>query len=140
MVNVDTTTTTNITDSADKRFITDSQVANLHTHQNKQLLDNLKKGIIAETNLTVLSTSWVGVSPSTSQITLSIAEYTVTSSDDININIIYSADIATAKLQSEAYSYISTANITSDNTITLTCWDFVPTVDLNFEIEVIRKY
>ena len=87
-----------------------------------------------------MSTSWVGVSPSTSQITLSIAGYAVTSSDDININIIYSADIATAKLQSEAYSYISTANITSDNTITLTCWDFVPTVDLNFEIEVIRKY
>lgn len=131
--------TADIADSVDKRYITDSQVANLHTHQNKQLLDNLKKGIIAETNSTVLSTSWVGT-PRTSQITLSIAGYTVISSDDININIIYSSDIATAKLQSEAYSYISTANITSDNTITLTCWDFVPTVDLNFEIEVIRNY
>lgn len=132
--------TADIADSVNKRYITDSQVANLHTHQNKQLLDNLKKGIIAETNSTVLSTSWVEASPSTSQITLSIAGYTVTSSDDININIIYSSDIATAKLQSEAYSYISTANITSNNTITLTCWDFVPTVNLNFKIEVIRNY
>ena len=55
----------------------------------KNKLAAIKKAIVAEINSTIISTNWLGAKPYTTELILSIPEYTITSSDDININIIY---------------------------------------------------
>lgn len=106
----------------------------------KNKLSNIKKSIVAETTATVLATGWSGTAPYTYNITLSIPNYTITDANNITLSPVYSSIVETAKLQMEAYSYISIANVSANNTITLKCYDFVPTVDLNFEIEIIKDF
>jgi len=132
VVNVDTTTTANITDSTDKRFITDAA---------KGKLTATTKTTIAEITDTIETLNWSATAPFTQNITLSVAEHTITDADyDINIYRVSNATVATDKLEIEAYSYIDKAVISADNTLTLTAYDYKPLTDINVKIEVVKKW
>ncbi len=134
----------------------DDNVLKSHIHENKTILDNttanyiineksklnsIKKSIIGENVKTILTTDWIGsVAPYTVIIPVSIVNYTITSENDINISPVYSSILETAKLQMEGYSYISEGKISSDDTITLTCYDFKPSVNLDINIEILTDY
>ena len=132
VVNVDTTTTANITDSTDKRFITDAA---------KGKLTATTKTIIAEITDVIEALYWSATAPYTQNITLSVPGHTITDADyDINIYRVSNATEATDKLEIEAYSYIDKAVISADNTLTLTAYDYKPVTDINVKIEVIKKW
>jgi hypothetical protein len=132
VVNVDTTTTTNITDSADKRFVTDAA---------KGKLTATTKTIIAEITDVIEALNWSATAPYTQNITLSVAGHTITDADyDLNVYRISNATEATDKLEIEAYSYIDKAVISADNTLALTAYDYKPLTDINVKIEVIKKW
>ena len=132
VVNVDTTTTANITDSADKRFMSDAA---------KDKLTATTKTIIAEITDVIEALNWSATAPFTQNITLSVAGHTITDADyDINIYRVSNATQATDKLEIEAYSYIDKAVISANNTLTLTAYDYKPLTDINVKIEVIKKW
>lgn len=132
VVNIDTTTTANITDSTDKRFVSDAQ---------KGKLTATTKTTISEITDTIETLNWSATAPYTQNITLSVAGHTITDADyDINIYRVSNAAEATDKLEIEAYSYIDKAVISADNTLTLTAYDYKPLTDINIKIEVIKKW
>ena len=132
VVNVDTTTTANITDSTDKRFITDAA---------KDKLTATTKTIISEITDVIETLNWSATAPFTQNITLSVAGHTITDADyDINIYRVSNVTVATDKLEIEAYSYIDKAVISADNTLTLTAYDYKPLTNINVKIEVIKKW
>ena len=132
VVNVDTTTTANITDSTDKRFVSDAA---------KDKLATTTKTVIAEITDIIETLHWSATAPFTQDITLSVAGHTITDADyDLNIYRISNAIEASDKLEIEAYSYIDKAVISVDNTLTLTAYDYKPLTDINVKIEVIKKW
>ena len=132
VVNVDTTTTANITDSTDKRFVSDAA---------KDKLTATTKTIIAEITDTIEALYWSATGPYTQNITLSVSGHTITDADyDINIYRVSNSVEATDKLEIEAYSYIDKAVISADNTLTLTAYDYKPLTDINVKIEVVKKW
>lgn len=132
VVNVDTTTTANITDSTDKRFITDAA---------KDKLTATTKTIIAEITDVIETLNWSATAPFTQNITLSVPGHTITDSDyDINIYRVSNVTVATDKLEIEAYSYIDKAVISANNTLTLTAYDYKPLTDINIKIEAVKKW
>lgn len=132
VVNVDTTTTANITDSTDKRFVSDAA---------KDKLTATTKTIIAEITDVIETLNWSATAPFTQNITLAVEGHTITDADyDLNIYRISNATEATDKLEIEAYSYIDKAVISADNTLTLTAYDYKPLADINVKIEVIKKW
>jgi len=132
VVNVDTTTTSNITDSTDKRFVSDAS---------KDKLTATTKTIISEITDTIETLSWSATAPFTQNITLSVAGHTITDANyDINIYRVSNVTEATDKLEIEAYSYIDKAVISADNTLTLTAYDYKPLTDINVKIEVVKKW
>ena len=132
VVNVNTTTTANITDSTDKRFITDAA---------KDKLTATTKTIISEITDVIETLNWSATAPYTQNITLSVAGHTITDADyDINIYRVSNATVATDKLEIEAYSYIDKAVISANNTLTLTAYDYKPLTDINVKIEVVKKW
>jgi len=132
VANIDTTTTSNITDSADKRFITDAA---------KDKLTATTKTTISEITDVIETLNWSATAPYTQNITLSVAGHTITDADyDINIYRVSNSVEATDKLEIEAYSYIDKAVISADNTLTLTAYDYKPLTDINVKIEVIKKW
>lgn len=132
VVNIDTTTTANITDSTDKRFVSDAQ---------KDKLTTTTKTIIAEITDVIETLNWSATAPYTQNITLSVPGHTITDADyDINIYRVSNAAVATDKLEIEAYSYIDKAVISANNTLTLTAYDYKPLTDINVKIEVIKKW
>jgi hypothetical protein len=132
VANIDTTTTTNITDSADKRFVSDAA---------KDKLTATTKTIISEITDTIETLNWSATTPFTQDITLSVAGHTITDADyDINIYRVSNSVESTDKLEIEAYSYIDKAVISADNTLTLTAYDYKPLTDINVKIEVIKKW
>ena len=132
VVNVDTTTTANITDSTDKRFVSDAA---------KDKLTATTKTIIAEITDVIETLNWSATAPFTQNITLAVEGHTITDADyDLNIYRISNATEATDKLEIEAYSYIDKAVISADNTLTLTAYDYKPLTDINVKIEVIKKW
>ena len=132
VVNVDTTTTANITDSTDKRFITDAA---------KDKLTATTKTIIAEITDTIESLNWSATGPYTQNITLSVEGHTITDADyDINIYRVSNSVEATDKLEIEAYSYIDKAVISANNILTLTAYDYKPLTDINVKMEVVKKW
>ena len=132
VVDVDTTTTTNITDSTDKRFITDAA---------KDKLTATTKTIIAEITDTIETLNWSATAPFAQNITLSVAGHTITDADyDLNVYRISNATEATDKLEIETYSYIDKAVISADNTLALTAYDYKPLTDINVKIEVVKKW
>ena len=132
VVNVDTTTTANINDSADKRFVTDAA---------KGKLTATTKTIIAEITDTIETSNWSATAPYTQNITLSVEDHTITDADyDLNIYRVSNATEATDKLEIEAYSYIDKAVISADNTLTLTAYDYKPLTDINIKMEVIKEW
>jgi len=132
VVNVDTTTTANITDSTDKRFVSDAA---------KDKLTATTKTIISEITDVIETLNWSATAPYTQNITLSVAGHTITDADyDINIYHASNATVATDKLEIEAYSYIDKAVISADNTLTLTAYDYKPLTDINVKIEVVKKW
>lgn len=132
VVNVDTTTTTNITDTPTKRFISDAA---------KGKLTATTKTIIAEITDVIETLNWSATAPYTQNITLSVAGHTITDADyDLNIYRISNATVATDKLEIEAYSYIDKAVISANNTLTLTAYDYKPFTDINVKIEVVKKW
>lgn len=132
VVNVDTTTTSNITDSTDKRFVSDIE---------KDKLIATTKTIIAEITDTIEALYWSATAPYTQNITLSVEGHTITAADyDLNIYRVSNATQVTDKLEIEAYSYIDKAVISADNTLTLTAYDYKPLTDINVKIEVVKKW
>ena len=132
VVNVDTTTTANITDSTDKRFVSDAA---------KDKLTATTKTIISEITDTIEALFWSATAPFTQNITLSVPGHTITDADyDINIYRVSNATVATDKLEIEAYSYIDKAVISANNTLTLTAYDYKPLTDINIKIEVVKKW
>ena len=132
VVNVNTTTTANITDSTDKRFITDAA---------KYKLTATTKTIIAEITDVIETLYWSATAPYLQNITLSVAGHTITDADyDINIYRVSNVTVATDKLEIEAYSYIDKAVISANNTLTLTAYDYKPLTDINIKMEVAKKW
>jgi len=132
VANIDTTTTANITDSTDKRFITDAA---------KDKLTATTKTTIAEITDAIETSNWSATAPFTQNITLSVAGHTITDADyDINIYRVSNVTEATDKLEIEAYSYIDKAVISADNTLTLTAYDYKPLTDINVKMEVVKKW
>ena len=132
VVNIDTTTTSNITDSADKRFVSDAA---------KGKLTATTKTTIAEITDVIENLNWSATAPFTQNITLAVEGHTITDADyDLNIYRVSNATKATDKLEIEAYSYIDKAVISADNTLTLTAYDYKPLTDINIKIEVVKKW
>jgi hypothetical protein len=132
VVNVDTTTAANITDSTDKRFVSDAA---------KYKLTATTKTIISEITDVIETLNWSATAPFTQNITLSVAGHTITDADyDINIYRVSNSVVATDKLEIEAYSYIDKAVISADNTLTLTAYDYKPLTDINVKMEVVKKW
>lgn len=132
VVNVNTTTTSNITDSADKRFVSDAA---------KDKLTATTKTTIAEITDVIETLNWSATAPFTQNITLAVEGHTITDADyDLNIYRISNVTVATDKLEIEAYSYIDKAVISADNTLSLTAYDYKPLTDINVKIEVIKKW
>jgi hypothetical protein len=99
------------------------------------------KTIIATLQTQILSTAWVGVGPYTTDITLTVSGETISeSTHDINVSPIWSSNVETARLEMKGYSNISKGDISSNNTLTITCFDLKPTVDLNLMLEVIKLW
>lgn len=99
------------------------------------------KTIIATVQTQILSTAWVGVGPYTTDITLTVSGETISeSTHDINVSPIWSSNVETARLEMKGYSNISKGDISSNNTLTITCFDLKPTVDLNLMLEVIKLW
>ena len=134
VVDVDTSITTNIIDSVDKRFVSDIQ---------RTILNNTSKSIIGELSATILSTEWTGsTAPYEVDIPLSIPEETITSTThDIKVSlVVLSNDINVARQEQEAYSYFSKGEISATNVLKITCFDYKPFVDLNLTLEVVKKW
>lgn len=132
VVNVDTTTTANITDSTDKRFVSDAE---------KDKLTSTTKTTIAEITDVIETLNWSATAPYTQNITLSVAGHTIADTDyDLNIYRVSNSVEATDKLEIESYSYIDKAVISADNTLTLTAYDYKPLTDINVKIEVVKKW
>lgn len=132
VVNIDTTTTANITDTPTKRFVSDAA---------KNKLTATTKTIIAEITDVIETLNWSATAPYTQNITLSVAGHTIADTDyDLNIYRVSNSVEATDKLEIESYSYIDKAVISADNTLTLTAYDYKPTIDINIKIEVIKKW
>ena len=99
------------------------------------------KTIIATLETQILSTAWVGVGPYTADVTLTVSGETINvSTHDINVSPIWSSNVETARLEMKGYSNISKGDISSNNTLTITCFDLKPTVDLNLMLEVIKLW
>jgi len=132
VANIDTTTTSNITDSVDKRFVSDAQ---------KAVLDNTSKSVIGELSASILSTEWTGTGPFEDTIPITIAGEQITNTThDIKVSLVLSSDINIAKQEQEAYSYFSKGEISATNTLKITCFEYKPTVDLNLTLEVVKKW
>ena len=132
VVDVNTSVTTNIADSTDKRFITDAA---------KDKLTATTKTTIAEITDVIETLNWSATAPFTQNITLSVAGHIITDADyDINIYRASNATVATDKLEIEAYSYIDKAVISANNTLTLTAYDYKPLTDINIKMEVVKKW
>lgn len=107
----------------------------------KTKLTDTTKTVISEVDDTIEALYWGITAPYVLDLTISVPDYTITAADyDINIIPVWSSDVAAAKLEMEAYSYIDTAEITADNKITFTAFDFKPITDINIKIEVIKKW
>ena len=133
MVNADTTTTTNITDSTNKRFVTDVQ---------RTLLNDTTKTVIGEISATILPADWTGsTAPFGKTIPVVIAGEQITSTThDIKVSLVLSSDINIARQEQEAYSYFSKGEISATNVLKITCFDYKPSVNLNLTLEVIKKW
>jgi hypothetical protein len=132
VVNVDTTTTANITDSADKRFVSDIQ---------RTILNNTSKSIIGELPVTILSTEWTGTGPFEVTVPITIAGEQITSTThDVKVSLVLSSDINIARQEQEAYSYFSKGEISATNVLKITCFDYKPSVNLNLLLEVVKKW
>lgn len=133
VANVDTTTTANITDILNKRFVTDVQ---------RTVLENISKSVIGELSASILSTDWVGTTaPYVVDIPLSIPEETITSTThDIKVSLVLSSNINVARQEQEAYSYFSKGEISNTNVLKITCFDYKPYINLNLILEVIKKW
>lgn len=118
----------------------DSYFQHIEQAEKTKLLATTKT-VIAEISDTIEELYWSATAPYTLDLTLSVAEHTITDAGyDINIIPVYSSTVATAKEEMESYSYIDTAVISADNKITFTCFDYKPTIDINIKIEVVKKW
>lgn len=132
VVNVDTTTTSKITDSVDKRFVNDAQ---------RTVLENTSKSVIGELHTTILSTEWTGTGPFEDTIPITISGEQITNAThDIKVSLVLSSDVNVARQEQEAYSYFSKGEISATNTLKITCFDYKPSVNLNLLLEVVKKW
>jgi len=107
----------------------------------KTKLTDTIKTTVAEVDDTIETSYWSATAPYTQNITLSVAGHTITDADyDLNIYRISNTTEAIDKLEMEAYSHISKAVISADNTLTLTAYNYKPLTDINIKIEVIKKW
>ena len=100
------------------------------------------KSVIGELSASLLPTDWVGTTaPYEVDIPLSIPGEQITSTThDIKVSLVLSSDINIARQEQEAYSYFSKGEISNTNVLKITCFDYKPTVDLNLNLEVVKKW
>lgn len=85
------------------------------------------------TKTATITTTWVGSGPYTQSVTVS----GILASDMPHIAPVYSTTNATAIAQKEAWACVSKA-VTSDGSITFTCFEEKPSIDIPIQIEVMR--
>ena len=101
----------------------------------------VKKSVIGEMPVTIAPADWTGTAPFEKTISVVIAGEQITNTThDIKIIPVWSGTITQKKAAMEAYSYISEGVITSNNTFTLTCYDYKPATELTLNLEVWRKW
>jgi xanthine/uracil/vitamin C permease (AzgA family) len=99
------------------------------------------KSIITDITTTILSTDWTGAAPYEVNIPLSLLGEVITSTThDIRLSIVLDNNIEIAKQEQEAYSYFSKGEISNTNVLKITCFDYKPAVDLNLNLEVVKKW
>lgn len=99
------------------------------------------KSVIGELSASILSTDWTGTGPFEVDIPLAIPEETITSTThDIKVSLVLSSDINIARQEQEAYSCFSKGEISATNVLKITCFDYKPSVDLNLNLEVSKKW
>lgn len=131
--NVNTTTTANITDSLNKRFVSDAD---------KAKLDDTIASVIARPSVSILASDWVGTTaPYSVDLTLNIPGETVTElSHDIQVIPVRSGTIDDKKAAVASYNYLTEGAITANNVLTLTCFDYKPEVTLSLVLEVTKLW
>ena len=82
---------------------------------------------------TLTSAGWSDTAPYTQTISIE----GIKADDSPVVDIVLSADTTTAASELEAWGYISKID-TADGSITATCFEDKPTVDLNIQIKVVR--
>ena len=102
-------------------------------HPKGYMVEALNCGALHATTTATLSTSWSGSGPYTQSITVS----GISASDTPHIMPVYSDTNSTAISQKEAWACVSKA-VTSDGTITFTCFEDKPTTAIPIQIEVNR--
>lgn len=80
-----------------------------------------------------LSTAWSGSGPYTQTVTVA----GVRAGDHPHVAPVYSADLATASAQKEAWALVSKAEA-GDDTLTFTCFDEAPVTAIPIQVEVNR--
>jgi hypothetical protein len=83
-------------------------------------------------DVAIPASGWTGDGPYTQ--TVSVAG--LTAAMNPIMDLIQSDDVDTAQSQLDAYSYLDKA-VTGDGTLTLTCYDFKPNVDITVHLEVV---
>lgn len=99
------------------------------------------KSVIGELSTTILSTDWTGTGPFEDTIPVVITGEQITNTThDIKVSLVLSSDINIARREQEAYSYFSKGEISATNVLKITCFDYKPSVTLNINLEVIKKW
>ncbi len=92
------------------------------------------KASVLTYNATLLSSGWSGISAPYTQ-TVSVSG--ILANDKVFADVVLSSSEATAKTQLNNWAYISKME-TSNGSITSTCFDYKPSVDLSISLTVIR--
>lgn len=92
------------------------------------------KASVLTYNATLLSSGWSGISAPYTQ-TVSVSG--ILANDKVFADVVLSSSETTAKTQLNNWAYISKME-TSNGSITSTCFDSKPSVDLNISLTVIR--
>lgn len=83
--------------------------------------------------VTVPAANWSAAAPHTQTVTLS----GILATDTPHWSVVYAADTATALTEKEAFSLVDDLD-TAANSLTFTCFDEKPPVDLTIQLEVNR--
>ena len=141
--NVLQTTGTSTTDVMSQNSVTDalsnkansSDLATVATSGSYSDLSNIPTiPSVSNYSATLLSSGWVGASAPYTQ-TVNVPG--ILSTDNTLANIVLSSDTTTAQSQLTNWAYVSKME-TSNGSVTATCFDSIPSIDLNVSLMSIR--